>query len=188
MRMRIPIGRPSPDRQRFALGFPSLAGGTALLMSLLAAGPALADAFAARVNAIKDGATLTVTDARSRQQRQVRLLGVEAPVRTSPFGNASRTALSGLLFERDVRIEPAKQDGTHIVGKVIVLANPACDGPRCPGTDAGLQQIRTGMAAWARRDAEAQALDDRGAYQQAEFAAQIRRLGVWSESRRRERP
>lgn len=140
------------------------------------------------VTAIIDGATITVTEADSRRQRHVRLLGVDAPARSSPLGNASRTALSGLLFERDVRVEAVKQDGQRVVGKVIVLANPACVGPRCPGSDAGLQQVRTGMAGWNRRNADAQAPDDREAYRQAEFAAQIRRLGVWAESRRRERP
>lgn len=162
--------------------------GAAVLIVVLASAPVRADVFAARVNIVTDGATITVTDARSRQQRQVRLLGVDAPARASPLGNASRTALSALIFERNVRVEPSGQDGKHIVGKVVVLADPRCDGLRCPGIDAGMQQIRTGMAAWNRRDAAAQTPEDQNSYQQAEFAAQIRRLGIWADSRRRERP
>jgi endonuclease YncB( thermonuclease family) len=142
-----------------------------------------ADAFTGRVVNIADGDTLTVLNARSQQQVKVRLLGVDAPRRVRSFGNASRTALSGLTFSRDVRVEGTRRDGDRIVGKVVVLANPGCQGPGCPGEDAGLQQLRTGMARWQREDASAQSPGDREAYQQAEFQAQIRRLGLWSESR-----
>lgn len=132
---------------------------------------------------VSDGDTVTVLDA-NRQQHKVRLMGIDAPEKAQPFGNASKTSLSALVFNRDVRIDWTKRDRyQRIVGKVIVLDNPGCRGPGCPGIDAGLEQIKAGMAWWYRQYSKEQTAEDQATYEQAEFNAKIRRLGLWSETK-----
>lgn len=45
--------------------------------------------------------------------------------------------------------------------------------------DAGLEQIRTGMAWWFRRYANEQSPEDRERYERAEEEAKAKKLGLW---------
>jgi endonuclease YncB( thermonuclease family) len=152
-----------------------------LTVCLLAASlPAFADnVLVGYVVGVADGDTITVLDV-DRQQHKIRLSGIDAPERTQPFGDKSKTNLSRLVFNKDVRVEWKKRDRyQRIVGKVMV-ESPDCR--NCGQTlDAGLAQITTGMAWWYRDYAKEQSEEDRGRYEHAEFEAKIRRAGLWND-------
>lgn len=122
------------------------------------------------VVALADGDTLTVLDDAKTQYR-VRLAGIDAPEKHQAFGGRSQQHLSNLAFGKRVVVEWHKTDRyRRIVGKVTVGQ-----------IDAGLEQLRAGMA-WHYKQYEAeQSAEDRAAYAAAEQAARQARLGVWSE-------
>lgn len=127
--------------------------------------PALLEA---RVLQVYDGDSLLVRGAGQRPYG-VRLAGIDAPERTQPHADVSRRALQALLHGRDVRIEPLKVDlYGRTVGRVFVA-----------GRDAGMAQLRAGLA-WhfARYDAD---LPPRLArrYARAERQARLQRIGLW---------
>ena len=128
---------------------------------------------------VADGDTSTVLDA-SKQQHKVRIAGIDAPEKGQPFGNASRKRMSELVAREEVRVEFQKYDRYgRIVGKVWVTP-PDC--PTCGKTlDAGLAQIRTGMAWWYRKYANEQSNEDRGRYEFAEQEAKAKRAGLWQD-------
>lgn len=91
---------------------------TALLLTVLGAD------LHGQVVSVHDGDTLTLlVDSR---QVKIRLASIDAPERGQPFGNAAKSALSDLVFGKDVRIETAGRDrygrilGTIYVGEVQV--------------------------------------------------------------------
>lgn len=58
---------------------------------------------------VADGDTITVLDA-ERQQHKIRLMGIDAPEKAQAFGDRSKTNLSRLVFNKDVRVEWNKRD------------------------------------------------------------------------------
>lgn len=132
------------------------------------------------VVSVTDGDTITVLDS-NRQQHKVRLSGIDAPERIQAFGDKSKTNLSRLVFNKDVRVEWKKTDRYgQIVGKVWTQPG---DCPTCPLTlDAGLAQVTQGLAWWYRDYAREQTEEDRGRYESAEFEAKIRRVGLWADA------
>ena len=139
-----------------------------------------AETLTGRVVGVADGDTVTVLDA-DRQQHKIRLQGIDAPEKAQPFGQRSKENLSGLVFNKDVRVEWEKQDKyKRIVGKVWV--QPASC-PTCPMTlDAGLAQITVGLAWWYRKYADEQEPEDRGAYEFSEQEARAKRVGLWRDA------
>jgi endonuclease YncB( thermonuclease family) len=140
-----------------------------MLKLLFAAALALAVQFAhaetvtGRVVGVHDGDTITVLDAGNRQTK-VRLAQIDAPELRQDFGQASKDALSGLVFGKTVAVEVETTDKYgRTVGKVLV-----------GGQDANLAQVRAGMA-WAYR----QYLHDQ-AYLDAEAQAKAAKAGLWS--------
>lgn len=129
------------------------------------------------VLSVQDGETLTLADA-NRQQIKVRLLGIAAPSRTQSFGEASRTHLANLTLNKDVRFESAqRKEGDFLLGKLLVQP-PDCR--TCvPTLDVGMAQIAAGMAWFATPTANALLPEDKAGYEHAEFAAKIRRHGLW---------
>jgi endonuclease YncB( thermonuclease family) len=115
----------------------------------------------------------------------VRIHGVDAPERRQAFSYASKQALSEMLFGRDVVVEVNKEDQYgRIVGTVTV-----------DGRDAGLQQIRSGLAWFYTHYANEMTRQNRAAYIAAERDARAARRGLWSQQNpvppwrfRRERP
>ena len=74
-------------------------------------------------------------------QHKIRLDGIEAPERGQPFGGASQRHLAELLASREAVAERSKIDRyQREVCRVVV-----------DGADAGLEQIRAGMAWCLRR-------------------------------------
>jgi endonuclease YncB( thermonuclease family) len=123
-----------------------------------------------RVVAVHDGDTITVLDS-SNVQHKIRFLGIDAPEKSQAFGEASKQSLSALLFGKTVSVIPTKIDRyQRQVGKVLI-------GDR----DAGLEQIRAGMA-WYYRDYERDlSPEDRRLYSEAEANARSSHQGLWSD-------
>jgi endonuclease YncB( thermonuclease family) len=99
----------------------------------------------------------------------VRIAGIDAPEKGQPYADVSRRALLAQLDDRRIRLETIKTDVFgRLVGRVFV-----------DGRDAGLVQLRAGLA-WhfARYDADL-APAQRRRYAQAERQARLRGLGLW---------
>ena len=139
-----------------------------------------AETISGRVVSVSDGDTITVLDA-NRNQHKIRLIGIDAPEKVQAYGQRSKQHLSDLIFRKDVRIEWRKTDRyQRIVGQVFVAP---FDCPTCDKTvDAGLEQIRSGMAWWYRQYANDQAPEDRRQYEVAETEARQGRVGLWRDT------
>jgi endonuclease YncB( thermonuclease family) len=134
-----------------------------------------------RVVSIADGDTLTVLDAQNQQHR-IRIAGIDAPEKAQPFGQKSKASLSMMAFNRDVEIFGNKLDRDGRTIAKVMVADPTCNMPACPKIhDAGLLQIRAGLAWWDRQYAREQTPKDREDYEVAEFQAKIHRLGLWGD-------
>ncbi|MBV6475224.1 MAG: hypothetical protein MOGDAGHF_00741 [Rhodocyclaceae bacterium] len=144
-----------------------------ILLALAATAPARAEILEGRVIRISDGDTLVVLDA-NRKQHKIRVVGIDAPETAQAFGNRARQHLASLAFGKTVTVEWQKQDKYgRIVGKVLTN----CDQPGCP-LDAGLEQLKGGMAWWYRKYAGEQSAEDRERYERAEQAARDGKLGL----------
>lgn len=141
-----------------------------LLAFLFLATTASAEPFRATVLKVYDGDTVVVRDSRGRNIT-IRLEGIDAPERYQPFATKSRDALRQRLLRKTVTIVPRDVDRyERIVGIVLV-----------GGADAGLEQLRSGLA-WHFRQFEArQEYRNRIAYSAAERDARLARLGLWSQ-------
>ena len=96
-----------------------------------------------RIVGVHDGDSITLLDANNRQHK-IRLDGIDAPELGQPFGRASRQHLAELLASREAVAECSKIDRfRRRVCRVLV-----------GGADAGLEQVRAGMAWYCRRYAK----------------------------------
>lgn len=124
-----------------------------------------------RVTAVADGDSLTITD-RDLRSFRVRLQGIDAPEHGQPFSRASKSALGQMLFGRDVVVIPHKVDRYgRIVGTVLV-----------GGRDAGLEQLRSGLAWFYTFYEHELTLSGRNDYLAAQRLAKQQRRGLWSET------
>ncbi len=116
-----------------------------------------------RVVAVADGDTLTLLDAQ-RRQIKIRLVEIDAPERGQPWGNRSKQMLSGLVFDRDVRVEVTGSDRYgRTLGRIYVGR-----------MDVNAEMVRQG-AAWAYR----KYLTDQSLLR-LESQAKAARRGLWS--------
>lgn len=121
-----------------------------------------------RVVGVSDGDTVTVLDS-ARVQHRIRLAGIDAPEKAQPYGDASKRNLSQLVYGASVTVEYEKQDRYgRIVGKVLA-----------GGRDAGLEQLRAGLAWHYKQYAREQSSEDRSAYAALEREAQLAHAGLW---------
>ncbi len=134
-----------------------------------------------RVVGITDGDTITVLDS-LKIQHKVRLAGIDAPEGGQAFGDRSKQNLSRLLQGGDVHVEWSKTDRYGRLIAIVTVGNAgACATPCPPGIDAGLAQIRAGMA-WHDKDYEKdQSPRDRSDYATAEQQARAAGIGLWVE-------
>jgi endonuclease YncB( thermonuclease family) len=124
---------------------------------------AFAPPFEAKVIAVYDGDTITV---RTDETIKIRLDGIDAPELKQPFGQASKQAMSGLVFGQTVTIKPGKKDR---YGRLLARVEIG-------GKDVSLTMVETGMAHWyeqyAKRDSQLQS---------AQTQAKTARRGLWSD-------
>jgi endonuclease YncB( thermonuclease family) len=142
---------------------------SALVFAFLSA-CAAAETVLGRVVGISDGDTITLLD-RTNTQHKIRLAGIDAPEAQQPFGQKSKANLSALAFGREASAECGKIDRyRREVCKITVN-----------GIDLNVEQVRADMAWWYRKYANEQSPEDRSAYEQVQFWAQARRLGLWAD-------
>ena len=118
--------------------------------------------FEAVVVSVYDGDTITV---RTTETIKIRLYGIDAPELKQPFGQASKQAMSGLVFGKKVTVKPDKKE---LYGRTIARVE-------VDGRDVCTTMVETGMAHWyqqyAKRDTELQS---------AQTKAKTAKLGIWS--------
>jgi len=103
-------------------------------VAFTAPGLALAEAFSARVVGVADGDTITVL--RDKTRLKIRLQGVDAPEKAQAFGKRAKQFTSGLVFGKEVRIEPVKQDVFGRTVARVIIDNKSL----------GEELLRAGMA------------------------------------------
>jgi endonuclease YncB( thermonuclease family) len=160
------------NRRRYLLNtWPRLAGALLFALNLSPAGVALtqgAERFAARVESVADGDSLTVR-AEDGKRLRIRLSGIDAPELGQDHADESREQLRLLLGRQLLEIEPLKTDP---FGRLVARV-------RLEGEDVALWMVRNGHA-WhfARYESEQPAMD-RVRYRLAQSRAQSQRLGLW---------
>lgn len=114
----------------------------ALLLWLCVAAGAGAETFMAKVIAVSDGDTLTVLY--GNKKAAVRLVGIDAPEKTQPWGSESRAALAKLVLRKDVRVTTKAVDD---YGRLLaVIEAGVVRGETL--INVNHEQVRRGMA-WA---------------------------------------
>ncbi len=154
------------------------------LISLILYSPALADTLQGKVVKIADGDTITIVDDLGEKHR-IRLAGIDAPEKNQPYGDISTQGLNILVSGRIVTIEYEKRDRyKRIIGKVLVdpPGEVFCMALDCvKKIDAGLEQIKTGLACHYNYYQMEQSEEDRTLYSKAELGARTKHLGIWKD-------
>lgn len=121
--------------------------------------------FDGRVVSVHDGDTISVLVARA--PIRVRLVDIDAPERSQPFGAASRRALAERVAGREVRVvERGRDTFGRVLGRVFV-----------DGSDVNAEQVRAGFAwVYRRYSADATLLA-------LEAEAKAARRGLWHDRR-----
>ncbi len=145
---------------------------TALLLLLAISTPVAADSISGRIVGVSDGDTVTLLDS-AKTPHKVRLIGIDAPEKSQPFGTRSKQSLSSLVFGKQVVIEFYKKDRYgRLIAKIATPNTP----------DVNLEQVKRGMA-WHYKDYQReQSPIDRKAYANAEEEARAYRRGLWSDT------
>lgn len=118
---------------------------------------------------VSDGDTITVLDA-NKTQFKIRVAGIDAPEKSQDFGNRSKEHLSDLVFGKAVSLPEAKIDKYGRTVSRVLFGNK----------DAGLEQIKAGLAWHYKKYEIEQSPADRANYNSAEIQAKNAKLGLWS--------
>lgn len=137
---------------------------------LLLSFPALTQDLSGRVVAIADGDTLTILT-ESKEQIKIRLAGIDAPEKAQPFSQKAKENLSRLVFGQSVTIEGHKKDRYGRTVATVLIG----------GTDAGLEQVKAGLAWHFKQYQREQSQADRKSYAGAEDQARATRQGLWQD-------
>lgn len=130
----------------------------------------VASAFEVHVVGVSDGDTITVLDG-NKVQHKIRVAGIDAPEKSQDFGNRSKEHLSDLVFGKTVNLPEAKIDKYgRTVSRVLIGSK-----------DAGLEQIKAGLAWHYKKYEIEQSPADRASYSAAEIQAKSGHLGLWSQ-------
>jgi endonuclease YncB( thermonuclease family) len=132
---------------------------------------ACAWAYEAKVVGVSDGDTITVLDG-NKTQHKIRVAGIDAPEKAQDFGSRSKEHLSDLVFGKTVNIPESKIDKYGRTVSRVMFGN----------TDAGLEQIKAGMAWHYKKYEIEQSPADRTSYSSAENLAKASKIGLWSQS------
>ncbi len=153
-------------------------------ISLILYSPALADTLQGKVFKVADGDTITIVD-NSGKKHRIRLAGIDAPEKDQPYGDVSTQGLNKLVSGKTVTIEYEKRDRyKRIVGKVLVdpPGEVFCMALDCvKKIDAGLEQIKTGLAWHYKYYQMEQSEEDRRLYSEAELEARNKQIGLWND-------
>lgn len=121
----------------------------ACLLSLTLYSPALADTIQGKVIKVADGDTVTIID-NQVNKRRIRLMGIYAPEKNQPYGDASTQRLGELVSGRIVTIEYQKRDRYKRIIEKILVDPPGeifCMALDCVNKiDTGIEQIKRGLA------------------------------------------
>jgi endonuclease YncB( thermonuclease family) len=129
-----------------------------------------AEVLVGQVIGVSDGDTITLID-KNNTQHKVRLLGIDAPEKAQPFGQASKKSLSDLIFNKQVFVSWNKKDRyQRILGKISFEEKDVC-----------LEQIKRGMAWHYKQYQRDQSQEDRMRYSIAEIEARTNRIGLWTD-------
>jgi endonuclease YncB( thermonuclease family) len=154
------------------------------LISVILYSPALADTLHGMVVKIADGDTVSIVDDSGKKHR-IRLAGIDAPEKNQSYGDVSTQSLLKLVSSKAVTIEYEKRDRyKRIVGKVLVdpLGEVFCVALDCvKKIDAGLEQIKAGLAWHYKYYQMEQSEDDRRLYSEAELEARKNQIGLWKD-------
>ena len=135
-----------------------------------------------KVVKVADGDTITIVDDLGEKHR-IRLAGIDAPEKNQPYGDISTQGLNKLVSGKTVTIEYEKRDRyKRIIGKVLVdpPGEVFCMALDCvKKIDAGLKQIKTGLAWHYKYYQMEQSEEDRRLYSEAEQEARTKQLGLW---------
>ena len=145
---------------------------TALLLWFAVSTTTVAEILHGRIVGVSDGDTVTLLDT-AKTTHKVRLMGIDAPEKSQPFGTRSKQSLSSLIFGKYVAVEWSKKDR---YGRLIAKIST----PNIP--DINLEQVKLGMA-WHYKDYQReQSSTDREAYANAEDEARTYQRGLWADS------
>ena len=137
-----------------------------------------------KVIKVADGDTITIVDDLGEKHR-IRLAGIDAPEKNQPYGDISTQVLNKLVSGRIVTIEYEKRDRyKRIIGKVLVdpPGEVFCMALDCvKKIDAGLEQIKTGLAWHYKYYQMEQSEEDRRLYSEDELEARTKQLGLWKD-------
>jgi endonuclease YncB( thermonuclease family) len=153
-------------------------------ISLILYSPALADTLQGKVIKVADGDTVTIVDNQGQKHR-IRLTGIDAPEKDQPYGNVSTQSLVELVSVKTVTIEYEKRGRyKRIVGKILVdpPGEVFCMALDCvKKVDAGLEQIKSGLAWHYKYYQMEQSEEDRRLYSEAELEARTKKIGLWKD-------
>lgn len=119
--------------------------------------------YQATVVAVHDGDTITV---RSDITTKIRLFGIDAPELKQPHGQASKQALSGLVFGKTVTVTPANKDR---YGRTVAQI-------KADGVDVNNRMVEMGAAWWYTDYAKNDTIK-----QQLQSDAQGHKRGLWAD-------
>jgi endonuclease YncB( thermonuclease family) len=157
----------------------------ALLLFFSIPSVVLAVTLEGKVIKVADGDTITIEDYQGGKHR-IRLMGIDAPEKDQPYGDVATQSLAKLVSGKTVTIEYEKLDRyKRIIGKVLVdpPGEVFCMALDCvKKVDAGLEQIRKGLAWHYKKYQGEQNEDDRGTYSGAEVDAREKLLGLWKDN------
>ena len=119
--------------------------------------------YQATVVAVHDGDTITV---RSTETVKIRLYGVDAPELKQPHGQASKQALSGLVYGKTIEVIPKNKDR---YGRTVAQI-------KADGVDVNNKMVALGAAWWYTDYAKHDTIK-----QMLQTEAQGKRAGLWAE-------
>jgi endonuclease YncB( thermonuclease family) len=123
-----------------------------------------------RVTGILDGDTINVRIFAKKQIR-VRIAFIDAPEKDQAFGQRAKTAMSELVFGKDVKLRPHTIDRHRGLLARVLIDNQ----------DAGLELLKQGLCwVYEKYVGEASA-EIQTSYWAAQAAAQSDRLGLWQD-------
>ncbi len=118
-----------------------------------------------RVIGIKDGDTVVLLT-KEKEEITVRLSEIDAPERKQAFGTVSRTYLSNLIFNKEVKLDKV---GTDRYGRTLGFIYSR------NGTNINLEMVKMGMAWQYDKYSKSAVL------RRAQLEARSQKIGLWKD-------